>query len=233
VSQDSDIFSKVIDSEKRRLFKDLATSRSAIVCKGESDQIYHFITERAGPGEVIACSVPLGMPLPTGEKDLLCNFFIGGERYFIKSLPGIDKDLVVLRTDQDLFHLQRRQNYRIKIPENFSALFLISEHRNSPVKLSGYIYDLSSGGCRVELIASNPVLAVGDEVTGHICIDKKEPIELKGVIRHHKLEAFASRTSKQTFGLEYTSLTPLLEGKLFAITMDLHREFFSRLNSKL
>lgn len=232
VSQDgADIFSKVSANERMRLFRDLATARGEITCKGESDEIYRLTVERATAKQELQCSVPFGFQSPKSESELLGNFFLGGERYFFKSPVKVDSDVVVLRMDGDLFHLQRRQNYRIKIPENYQASLLISSVNKKDLKLSGQLYDLSSGGCRVVLTATTPELKSGDSLSGHIVVGKRESLEFEGTIKHHKIEKAASAT-KQVFGVEFKPLSALLEGKLFAVTMDLHREFFSRLNKK-
>ncbi|MBS1971371.1 MAG: PilZ domain-containing protein [Bdellovibrionales bacterium] len=232
VSQDgADIFSKVTAEERMRLFRDLANVRGEVTCKGDSDEVYRLIVERATAKAELQCSIPFGLQSPAKETELLGNFFLGGERYFFKTPVKVDQDVVVLRMDSDLFHLQRRQNYRIKIPENYQATLLISSLNKAPVKLTGQLYDLSSGGCRVVLTASTPVLEHGDIIEGHVVIGKRESLEIEGTVRHHKIEKGANVT-KQIFGIEFKPLSSLLEGKLFAITMDLHREFFSRLNTK-
>lgn len=230
---DSEIFTPVSSQERTRLFKDLAANRTEIICKGESDQIYQLNAERTNPRQELVCSIPFGIPSPQKEKTLVCNFFIGGERYFFSTPVKIEKEQVLLRMDSELFHLQRRQNYRIRIPENYSSSFLISELNKVSTKLSGSISDLSSGGCRVMITASTPVIEVGDKILGHIIINKREPLEVEGTVRHHKIEEFATKPAKQTFGVEFKPLSAFLEGKIFAITMDLHREFFSRLNTKI
>jgi hypothetical protein len=233
VNHDSEIFTKVSDPERQRLFKDLATNRTQIVCKGESDQIYHFVADRTTPKNELLCTIPFGIPAPLKDNDLVCNFFIGGERYFFRTLATVEKDLVHLKTDTELFHLQRRQNYRIKIPENYLSKFSISAANGFPVKVSGTLYDLSSGGCRVTVNAALPVLGTGQEITGQVVIGNREPIDFEGTIRHYKMEGSTPQTTKQIFGVEFKPLSTFLEGKLFAVTLDLHREFFSRLNTKL
>lgn len=232
VSQDgTDIFSKVTADERMRLFRDLATARGEVTCKGDSDEIYRLTVERATAKAELQCSVPFGLNSPKQEKELLGNFFLGGERYFFKTPVKVDGDVVVLRMDADLFHLQRRQNYRIKIPENYQATLLISSVNRLGVKLSGQISDLSSGGCRVILTASEPLLKPDDVLDAHVVVGKRDSLEIEGIVRHHKVEKGAAIT-KQVFGVEFKTLSSLIEGRLFAITMDLHREFFSRLNSK-
>ncbi|WP_413291621.1 flagellar brake protein [Bdellovibrio sp. HCB337] len=232
VSQETgDIFSKVNNEERLRLFKDLATIRGEIACKGESDEIYRLTVERTSGKVELQCSIPFGLAAPAQEKELLGNFFIGGERYFFKTPVRVEKDVVILRMDGELFHLQRRQNYRIKIPDSYQAHILITAHNKGKVKLKGQIYDLSSGGCRVVFHGADPAIESGDYIDGHIVIGRREPLEIESTVRHHKIEK-SGNASKQIFGLEFKSLSTQVEGKLFAITMDLHREFFSRLNTK-
>jgi len=232
VSQDgTDIFSKVSSSERLRLFKDLATARGELICKGDRDEIYRLTVERATAKSELQCSIPFGLSSPKDEKELLGNFFLGGERYFFKTPVKVDGDVVVLRMDADLFHLQRRQNYRIKIPESYQATLLISSLNKSAVKLTAQLSDLSGGGCRVILTASTPVIQSDDVITAHVVVGKRDSLEVEGVVRHHKIEK-AGATNKQVFGIEFKTLSSQIEGRLFAITMDLHREFFSRMNTK-
>ena len=229
VSQESDIFSKISEQERLRLFKDLATARIEIAAKGVPDEVYRFNVERTTPRNQLVCSIPFGLSAPENEKDLVCQFFIGGERYFFKALARIENEKVVLEPNSPLFHLQRRQSYRIKIPEKYPAKFLISEINKRELKLSADLYDLSSSGCRVILLASSPILQPGDQIKAHMFISNREPLEVEGTVRHHKVETYATKTTKQIFGVELNPLSSFIEGKLFSITMDLHREFFSRM----
>jgi len=231
VKESEDIFSKVSTDEKLRLFKDLATVRGEVICKGDSDDIYRLTAERAIGKLELQCSVPFGFVKPEQEKELLGNFFIGGERYFFKTPVKVNHDVVVLRMDTELFHLQRRQNYRIRIPESYQAQLLITAHNKLRVKLSAQVIDLSSGGCRVSLTASTPLIENEDRIDGYLVIGKRESLAVECIVRHHKSEKHVT-TLKQIFGLEFKELSPQVEGKIFAITLDLHREFFSRLSSK-
>lgn len=232
VTQDTTaIFSKLSTDEGLRLFKDLANVHGEIICKGEGDEIYRLVVELATGKKELHCSVPSGCSQPKKEINISGNFFIGGERYFFKTPVRIEADIVILRMDAELFHLQRRQNYRIKIPENYPATLQISSYNKGPVKLSGHLVDLSSGGCRVTLTASLPVLEAGSRIDGHIVIRNRDSLEIEGTIRYHKIDKSLS-TTQQVLGVEFKPLSSMIEGKLFALTMDLHREFYLRSNTK-
>ncbi|HEY8271558.1 MAG TPA: PilZ domain-containing protein [Pseudobdellovibrionaceae bacterium] len=226
----TDIFSKISTDEGIRLFQDLANIRGEIVCKGSGEDVYRLTVERANGRQELHCSVPFGFLKPKPESDILGNFFIGGERYFFKSSVRTDADIVILRMDTELFHLQRRQNYRIKIPENYPAALHLSSYNDTSINLKGQLADLSCGGCRVVVAADLPLFEIGGHIDGKIIIKNRDPLAIEGILRYHKFEKSISNP-RQIFGVEFISLTALMEGKLFALTMELHREFFSRLNA--
>lgn len=231
VSQNTtEIFSKTSIDEGHRLFKDLANIRGEIICKGSDEDVYRLTAERTTGKQELHCSVPFGFSKPKKENDILGNFFIGGERYFFKTSLRIEGDVVTLRIDVDLFHLQRRQNYRIRIPESYPASLLLSNYNGATVKLTGKLVDLSSGGCRASILTALPVFETGGRIAGQIVIKNRDPLGIEGTLRYHKFEKSIS-TPRQIFGLEFTALSSLVEGKLFALTMELHREFFSKYSS--
>jgi hypothetical protein len=233
VNQDSDIFKKLTDLERDRLLRDLADVHGEILCKGEADEMYTLKVERIGPKKELYCLAPNRDAIPPTEKDLLGNFFLGGERYFFRTPAEIYEQFVTLRADCEVFHLQRRQNYRVKIPLNYRALLGILSYDGKPVKLSGEILDLSTGGCKAQLKISDLPITAGHEISGALLITGRDPIPFKGFVRHKKEIAVIPGTKdgpKVGFGIEFTGLNSQTEAKLYSITMDLHRQFFNRLN---
>jgi hypothetical protein len=231
VNPDAEIFNKLTESERDRLLRDLADVHGDILCKGDGEDLYRLKVERIGNNKELYCLAASPTAIPESETDLLGNFSLGGERYFFRSPAIIHQEFVTLRADGEVFHLQRRQNYRLKIPANYRALFTIMSHQGKPMKVNADILDLSTGGCKAELKTAGLVLLEGDEIEGMLLIAGREAIGIKGVIRHRKAEA-TNLGSRQTFGVEFSGVSAPLEAKLFAITMDLHRQFFTRLNNK-
>lgn len=231
VNTDSEIFNKLTESERDRLFRDLADVHGEILCKGDGDDLYRIKVERIGNNKELYCLAASRTAIPASETDLLGNFSLGGERYFFRSPATVHQEFVSLRADTDVFHLQRRQNYRLKIPANYRALLAILSHQGKPLKVNADILDLSTGGCKAELKTAGLVLNEGDEIDGMLLIAGRDAIAIKGVVRHRKAES-SNLGSRQSFGVEFSGVSAALEAKLFAITMDLHRQFFTRLNTK-
>lgn len=232
MSQDQgDIFSKVSTEERQSLFKDLATAHGEIVCKGEGDEIYRLVAARITDLRELFCSFAPGSPKPLQEKELFGNFFLGGERYFFKTPVHVGEKVAVLRTDVELFHLQRRQNYRLKIPESYQSKFTALTRNQAPLKFSGRVTNLSLHGCAVVLKQEVPDLKTGDLLSVQLQIGFREPLALEGTVKHVKVEYLREET-RQSFGIEFQSVTSQIEARLFSLTMDLYRELFSRINTR-
>lgn len=235
MNQDSDIFKKLSDNERDRLFRDLADVRGEILCKGEGEDLYTLKVERIGQKKELYCLASSRTAVPKTEQDLLGNFFLGGERYFFRTPAEIHQEFITLRADCDVFHLQRRQNYRVKIPANYRALFGILSYDGKPLKLNAEILDLSTGGCKAQVKVSDLTVKEGTEIGGVLVFTDRDPIEIKGIIRHLKeipKVPGLKEGMKQGFGVEFKDVPAPVEAKLFSITMDLHRQFFTRLNNK-
>jgi c-di-GMP-binding flagellar brake protein YcgR len=122
-----------------------------------------------------------------------------------------------------MFHLQRRQNYRVRIPQSFQAHFDVTEINQAEVKAHARLGDLSSQGCRLIEKSSGTTFNPGDAIKGQLVINKNSPIDLEAEVRHVKTDE-----GQQIVGLEFKKLSPIQENNLFALTMEIHKEVFKR-----
>lgn len=224
---DNGIF-KLITSieEKSKLWSDLAQAKGEILCKGAEDvlcklrvQFYNAKTQ------CLECLFETPDTLSANEE-YLGYFFLGGEKYYFQSIGKIHLDKVIVPIPKDLYHLQRRQNYRVHIPDTYNAFYNIVQINNNPQKITGRLRDLSSQGCRVMYHMDSPLIKMNDKVTGHLIIGKRPPLEIQGVVRHIKVDEANQVT--QTFGIEFTPLSAIVENKVFMMTMEIHKEVFLR-----
>ncbi len=222
---DKDIFSLVTrDVDRMKLFSDLAQSKAELICKGMSESLCLFkgIRFNAKLG-VLECSVESNPSLIGGEE-YLGHFFVGGDKYYFQGKAEIDQSRLIVPVPLEIYHLQRRQNYRVNVPESLSAYFNIVQVNQKSQNIVGQISDLSSQGCRVAYKVSAPLLRLNDYVTGHLIVGKRSPIEIQGQIRHIKVDE--KNVTMQTFGIEFVSLTPIVENRIFALTMEIHKLTF-------
>lgn len=222
-----DIFTRISDpSEKARLFSDLASSRGEVVAKKlEPNSDAFLLISHSYQQDKLQCkgtSVLSSLP-PSGALILTC--FVGGEKYFFQADYQMTGDFITLHTTGPMYHLQRREDYRIRIPLSYRALLEIVSINGQTKKVPIPLMDLSGGGCRIQVDIKTLPLKVQDEVKGHIFLPDRSPIPVVGSVRHVRVENHGK--GPQVCGVQFIGLTEPLKNKIVAVVMDLYRELFA------
>lgn len=223
----ADIFTKISDvSEKNRLFLDLVNGKSELLAKLSTPhaEVFSLMSTQYKDQKIYCKTVTVYPSLPK-SGDLTLYFFIGGEKYFFQTDYEILGEQMILKTGNPLFHLQRREDYRIKIPPTYKALLEIVSISGKTEKHSIPILDLSGGGCRIELTPKQAHLKVHHELKGHLFLPDRNPIDVTASIRYIKTESTGKKAL--TCGVQFISLTEPVKNRIIAVVMDLYREFFA------
>ncbi|MDG0816914.1 flagellar brake protein [Bdellovibrio svalbardensis] len=224
---DKEIFSLISKvEEKTKLFQDLANARGEILCKGQDENLVKLRVQTYTEKTQFLDCISESQASLKNDEEFLGYFFLGGEKYYFEGKIIAYQNRYSVQLPTELYHLQRRQNYRVKVPDGYTSSFNIITVNGKASNIIGQLADISSQGCRVIYRMDNPLMKVGDQVVGHLIVGKRAPFELQGIVRHIKVDE--GNKVIQTFGIEFTPLSPILENKLFAITMELHKEIFKR-----
>ena len=223
-----EIFNKISSLEERhKIFNDMIKMRVEVFCKGTSDEVFKLSCERLSADQKMICNFSNNESFrPSTPSSLVCQFSLSGEKYFFKSTLDFRIKSYLLDLSGDLFHLQRRQSYRIRIPTSTRSTALVT-HNDTQEKLQALPFDLSTGGCRLCFTKENLSWKLMDKVTLELKIGQREVLVLPGVIRYIKAETQPKASIH--VGLQFEGITSVLEKSLFSITMELYREFFSHL----
>lgn len=225
---DSKSFTKITaPEEKFKLLSDLALAGGEILCKGQTDTIYKLKTTKFSNQKLTCSTLPDSSKLTLTHEVMIASFSLGGDKYFFQGEAQLSGEDIYFDGNFQIFRLQRRQNYRVKIPDSYKAVMSIETVNEQNTKLSAQLYDISSGGCRVTFQSDKITLKADDTLKTRVSIGRRDPMEITAVVRHIAPDPLDKKLS--VLGLEFRPLTPSLESKLFAITMDLHRELFSKM----
>jgi hypothetical protein len=214
-------------SEKQNLLVELCRSKGDLVAKLPEPNSYVF-TLKASEHRGLDLVCPLQASLPkefSNAGRLFMSFLLGGEKYFFHGRYDVRKNDILINTDEVFFHLQRRDDYRLRIPESFQALFEISAINGQMKKVSIPIADLSAGGCLLNTDPQRIHLKIGDKVSGHIFLPDREPIEMNGQIRHTREN---QNKRNDLTGVQFANLSEIQKNRIASLVMDLYREFFLR-----
>lgn len=214
------------DDEKSKLWEDLAKAKGEILCKGKGDFICKLRIESYNPAaKVLECSTDSANSL-LNQENYLGHFFLGGENYYFQATAQVQQGKFVVPLPPELYHLQRRQNYRVHIPTKSKSNFSIQFVNGLPKKINASLLDISSQGCRVAYRFDENPVKIGDSVAGSLVIEGRDPFEITGIVRH--IKANEDNKSLQNIGVEFSPITPFLENKLFTITMEIYKQLFLR-----
>jgi c-di-GMP-binding flagellar brake protein YcgR len=123
-----------------------------------------------------------------------------------------------------LYHLQRREDYRIHIPSSYKALLEVNSINSQIRKLSIPIMDLSGGGCRIQVEPKVLSLKAQDQIKGHIFLPDRQPIQIVGTVRHIRIEK--NSKGQPICGIQFIGMSDITKNKIIAVVMDLYRELF-------
>lgn len=222
------MFSSVAEEERTALFRDLEKLKSDLICKlKNTDDLVYIEASRYDGHDKLVCTLKRTSPPPKDlPQPVVVAFSLNADRYFFTTdLRSAAGGFFSLDVSGTIFQLQRRENFRVRIPESYGTLVGIGNINGHAFNLRGSVIDLSAGGCRITMKGNDPLLKAGDRISGEMLIGRKPELPFEGVIRHVKQE---SSPTAQTFGFEFNSMNRALENRIFSITMELHREFFSR-----
>lgn len=220
-SKTKEPFAKISDRrEKEKIFFDMAEAKSTIIAKtGVPDSALITLHASIFSSQKLYCTTTGKLPAP-GEMTF--QVLLGGEKYIWLSSCEVQKDIVVIHLDAEVFHVQRREDYRIRLPQNFSASFLCQKHKYQLV-------DLSGGGFRILIRPTPPTFKIGDEVQGELNLPDRQPLAIRGVVVHEKDDEVHK---EQTLGVQFKGLTEMDKNRLIAVVMDLYRQLFARIKLK-
>ncbi|MBX3039394.1 MAG: PilZ domain-containing protein [Bdellovibrionaceae bacterium] len=225
-----DIFTKVSPDESEKLLADLTANQASISLKLQSlDDLLSFQIQGRENGWNLICRLTDQASLPAGTtQEAIVSTQIGAEKYYMTGhLARRSDGLYSLRLEQKIFQLQRRQHFRLRIPDSYQAKYELSQLNGAPCKLKVIVHDISAGGCRLFLPHHRPELKSGDKIQGQFVMGGKTPLPAIGEVRHVKIEDLHG-DEYQFIGVQFIDMTPALESRLIALVMELHRQFFTR-----
>ncbi len=167
--------------------------------------------------------------LPDKDPKVLVSFSVFKERLFISTqLSKAPDGKHFIDTFGDLFRLQRRENFRIVIPEESPIGVLINQLGEKNVKIKAKVIDLSLGGALIELPDQEYVTMTADEVSGIISTDKVVGIQFKGVVKHAREHG---PSKKIRVGVFFDKLVGNGLGELNKLVMKYYHKMFSKFSS--
>lgn len=213
--------------DKAQIINFAQSNQASVYFKHETTPVFKTHVVANSSKKIITCVRPENLPFSLNNKTVTVNFVVDQEIYFLVTVVTIDPKFVYFNIDTDFFHLARRKNRRLKIPKDYEALFMVKRLATQMSFLRAIVMDLSKEGCRLSLNTDHPLVCLSDTIEGTLKLGDRPSVDMKGVVRYHKL--VSNESYKQTFGVQFVDLTLGKTETIEKIVMDLQRELFLRM----
>jgi hypothetical protein len=211
--------------EKDQILNAARDSRAELVVKTlEPSSEISLLQVEGFKNQQLICS-PKKITFLASSGQLIVQIFIGAEKYY--SLMSYEKklDSYYLDGSGKMFHLQRREDFRLKIPASFHAFAKLNTIDGAPHKSRVALLDFSGGGCRLEI--QNGLLSLNSEIELEMHLQGRSPIPIKGIARH--LAPHPDLPVTEWAGVQFLDLSEPVKNKIIAVKLDIYRELFSKL----
>ncbi len=214
-------------SDRTMLFHEVASKNCEIMVKGKKDLSFRVRVKVFRNELDLLCESADGIqPTLFEGEEVMAQIDLNGEKFFLKTKARWHDELLILPTNVDIYQLQRRQTWRIKIPRSYKAKAIIEKLGDESVNYEGMVLDFSVGGVRLQVPGALATVPRDTAIQIMLTFGNRSPILITGYIRHKVKDA--SNEKLQLFGIEFKPVSQLMESRLFALSMDLHRELFMR-----
>ena len=130
-----------------------------------------------------------------------------------------------LKSLSDLFKLQRRQNFRVDLVDNYSSILKIFKVNQVEVDHDFKIKDLSLGGLSFDMDLESPLdISQEQMIIGKVIIpEKKLHIPISAVVRYvNRIGSMGSGIRRA--GLEFDPLDAQIENQMLEVLIEAQRK---------
>lgn len=123
------------------------------------------------------------------DEAVICSFEINAEKYFFRSIISSNLHDLVLQIPEQIFQLQRRDDFRVIVPAGSSYDCMIQLVDGMPLKLLAEVRDLSLGGCQLIIVKVDFHLQRDSKIEFNFKMGLVERENISCVVRHvHRIQ---------------------------------------------
>lgn len=225
MSKDLVIFKAVAnETDKQILLKKLVQQKGTLFLKNKKDRSFIFQVIEVSDSLHLRCSHQHFNPMDFQSSEYFsATFTLGHDKYLFDTHPLVHDSGVTLSV-KDLFHLQRRHNFRYTLPDgNQAPLTVLSvNHLNS--EYQGWVLDINAVGCAVKLENNAAELHQHDHLQVEVRFASRPPLRLNAVVKNLRLHD----ETDLVLGLEFENIMSSQEDQIVEAINDLQRQLYFR-----
>lgn len=193
-------------TERRKILSKAVQDKSAVVVKSVSQKIAQLKVEAVDLNLSISGKNPNLSKI--GFRDfekVTILLYQNNDKYFINGKIKLNQDQWTLVIEPQFYRLNRRNSFRILLPEKIDLNFQINQIRNIEVNKQCRLLEFSTGGCRV-VFPSEMKLSNGSIVKGFLQFGPGKILSINALVVHSP--------KPRVFGFKFINLNSVTLNRL-------------------
>jgi hypothetical protein len=197
MSEELEFYNLLLPNERRQILDTLLSSMIKITLKIKHTHQTTFLLKKRNENEYLLNNTIAGS---FRDERISGSFEIQKDKYFFKTSLTTFSDGTSILIPTDIFKLQRRNNFRVAVPNGvfYSAEILWVNGQYWDKKID--VVDMSLGGCQIHFEQNNLVVQSGDEIQLRIKMLDLEEESITGQIKH---VVNLTKSGKTQLGIEF------------------------------
>ncbi len=209
------------DAEKQMLFQKLLAGDQPILLRDKFDRVIELKPLSINSNYQMKCRLPEDGLYVEENVVYSASFVVGNEKYLFETSTRVNDSFISLSI-LNLFHLQKRRNFRYVLPEGYPAQLTVTFLNQEQCEVPCRMLDLSTEGCAVVIEHEVTSLQLNDLIHAEIKLGARHPILVQGFIKNLR----PTYGTDLVLGIEFNHLASSSEGSIVHAITDLQRELY-------
>lgn len=209
-------------TEVEGILQKLLETQGPLQFKNHADETLSIKPLMLGTNLDLRCQLPESSSATLSSGTFYtASFQLNDEKYILETtIEKNDSKLSV--SVKNLFHIQKRKNFRYVLPKGYMATFKFKTLNHTPTRYSCRLLDLSTEGCAVEIDCADIKVTSSSLVEGELALGDSAPISIQGVIKNIR----EKDDLRWVLGVEFNHITAASEHQIVTAIANLQRSLF-------
>lgn len=231
--RNEDIFQSLSNTEIESALQFAITNSLTLVGKLDDDTVVIVKPQQEGSSYSEVYGFLKSSSRIKHPQEAVFSFVINESKYLFKGTFKILHGKSISIGPLSRFYcIQRRNNERLKIPDDYYALFKFTHINSRPLRSFGKVKNISVGGIAVCIRSEEPKINGDETIRGVLNLSCRPPEDIEIKLKH-VIQDQEGDLKLQIFGGSFLpENSALLVRRMTSVITDIYRDIFKKLDNK-
>jgi hypothetical protein len=200
--------------DRKKIFLDIISQKIPVVIKlGDGKLISFRGINLTSEGHMEGLLNEKGVG-PAKQRNVTVFFYLKKDRFFLNTKLLKNNLGWRILNATDFYKLNRRESYRIDVPDNLTINFQVTNAGGTPCNVTARVVEFSAGGARIRW-PGNPIIKRGHILKGTWIWMKGKQFSVNALVKHQPVQGI--------FGLEFIEMDAVQMNRMKVLSIELQQ----------